>query len=126
MPRATVDITDIKHFDLKSCPEGYVVLQRLTYGQFLERQQMATQLTMSTSREDNKREPHAQLALAQLATAIFEYKHCIKEHNLEDDAGNPLDFRQPHVVQVLDPRIGQEISRYIDEMNQLESDELGK
>jgi hypothetical protein len=45
------------------------------------------------------------------------------DHNLEDEFGNKLDFSNGMTLQVLDPRIGVEIERYIDELNQDAEDE---
>lgn len=122
MPRATANISDTKRFELKSCPEGYVVLRRLTYGQFLERQENAMDITM---KRGEGKEAQSLLEMAQTRTAVYEFKMCIVEHNLTDDNDNPLDFKQAFTIQMLDPRIGQEIGVYINEMNQFE-EEVGK
>jgi hypothetical protein len=41
---------------------------------------------------------------------------------LEDDNGNLLDFKAAFTLQLLDPRVGQEIGDAIDAMNNFEGD----
>ena len=122
MPRATNNINETERFDLKSCPGGFVVLRRLTYGQYLERQGLAMQLQMQSV--GKKSDAKIDIDMAQQKVAEFEFKHCIAEHNLEDDQGNLLDFRQAFTLTMLDPRIGQEIGDCIAKMNDFEA-ELG-
>jgi hypothetical protein len=105
---------------LKSCPEGWVDLKRMTYGQFLERRDMASKMTMEAS--DNRRDRSAELVTMQRRVAAFEFRHCIVDHNLEDENGAALDFRQPIILDRLDPRVGQEIGEYINQMNQFEEE----
>lgn len=120
MPRAVVNIEETVRKDLKSCPEGYVVLKRLTYGQYLYRREMAAK--MQFSGKPGSQDVQGELAAANRKVTEFEFANCIVEHNLEDDHGKVLDFKQPHNVHALDPRIGDEIGRYIDEMNQFEAE----
>jgi hypothetical protein len=122
MPRATVNIQETIRKDLKTLPEGYVVLRRLTYGQFLQRREMMASMKFSGNQKTQGYE--AEMAAAGRKVAEFEFANCIAEHNLEDDDGQLLDFRRSASVHLLDPRIGDEISSYIDEMNQFEA-ELG-
>ncbi|HVI79819.1 MAG TPA: hypothetical protein VM715_16955, partial [Candidatus Acidoferrum sp.] len=42
MPRATAAVSGSERFELKTLPEGYVELRRLTYGQKLERRAMSS------------------------------------------------------------------------------------
>ena len=124
MPRATVDLEATERVDLETCPGGYVVLQRYDYGASLERDAMA--MEMKVRGEGGGREGmEAELKGAGLKVAFFEFAKCIVEHNLEDADGKPLDFKVSQHVRVLDPRIGQEIGKKIDEMNSFKED-LGK
>jgi len=124
VPRATVDITATERYDLESVPGGYVVLRRMSYGQFLQRQEMAMQIQMTQqsngSRRGSSGDAKMDIKNAHLAVASFEMKCCIAEHNLEDDTGNVLDFGQTFTTTILDPRVGQEIGARIDEMNKIE------
>ena len=56
----------------------------------------------------------------------FEFRNCVVEHNLYiDDAETQLiDFTKPMNSWKLDPKIGQEISKYIDELTQIDEDDL--
>jgi len=120
MPKAVVNTQETLRFDLKSCPGGYVVLRRLTYGQYLQRREMAAK--MQFSGKPGSGDVQGELAAANRKVVEFEFANCIVEHNLEDNDGNILDFRQAWSVQAIDPRIGEEIGSHIDEMNQYEAE----
>jgi hypothetical protein len=49
VPRATHNMSHTERFELKSLPGGFVVLRRLNYEQYLERQAMAMEMRMSTT-----------------------------------------------------------------------------
>jgi len=119
MPRAIVTLEDTERLDLKSCPEGYVVLRRLTYGQMLERRAM----TKMEFTGGGKKDISGQMALANAAVQLYEYKHCVVEHNLTDENDRQLNFGSAIDVARLDPRIGTEIEVKIGEMNNYEEDE---
>lgn len=121
MPQATINPNHVERKDLKSLPEGYVVLRRLTYGQLLDRQSDAMQMEMS-GQSDKKDSPQAAIRLMGRKTAQLEFATCIVEHNLEDDKGQPLNFSNPKTLDVLDPRVGEEIGKYINEMNRFEEE----
>jgi hypothetical protein len=55
-------------------------------------------------------------------TRQFEFSNCIVDHNLEDEHGVKLDFTNPMTLSVLDPKVGEEIEQYIEELN-MEGDE---
>ena len=119
MPRATVS-TDTEKFDLKSCPGGWVELSRLTYGQLIERREMAADMKISGGGGQNVEGSIKQM---QARVTDFEFKHCITSHNLEDADGELLNFKLAGIWATLDPRIGDEISTLIDNMNQFEADQ---
>lgn len=129
MPRATVDTTVTKHYDLKTCPpDGYVEIRKMAYGQKLERLAMVTNMTVKAERTKGQRKKgrqdfEGQLNMAQAKVAEFEFKHCIAGHNLEDDKGRLLNFSLPRDVALLDPQIGEEIGTYIDELNQFNAED---
>lgn len=120
MPRATTTGNETERFDLKTCPGGFVVLRRLTYGEYLKRRQMAS--NMSVRAEKGQKDFEGVMELVNQKVTEFEFANCIVEHNLEDDDENILDFANPVNIRMLDPRIGEEISTRIDEMNQYEPD----
>jgi hypothetical protein len=119
MPRATVDVESTTKKDLKSCPEGFVVLRRMSYGQILQRR-MFTKLEVGGSGGKDFR---GELAMANAKITEFEFAKCIVDHNLEDAGGRKLDLTKASDFNMLDPQIGQEIEEYITEMNNFEVDE---
>lgn len=133
MPRATIDSTETERFELKSLPAngdeeaGWIELKKLSYGQILARRDMATKMAIegvgANSKEDDIR---VTTDVIQKVVTEFEYKNCIVKHNLEDANGNLLNFGNPKSVADLDPKVGQEISQLIDDLNQWDADLTGK
>lgn len=120
MPRATVTNQEAERFELKSCPEGFVMLKRMTYGQFLARRDIAAKFRLDA--KASTKDMGGEMIMAQKKVAEYEFSKTIVDHNLEDDNGNKLDLAQPGILDILDPRIGSEISDLIDSMNQFEED----
>lgn len=120
MPRATVNINETQRFDLKTCPEGYVTLRRLSYGQKLQRQAMAGRMKFTAS---GGKDFEGEMALAQEQVSLFEFANCIVDHNLTDEDDKPLDFKNPLHVKMIEGRIGEEIDSYISKMNNFEEDQ---
>lgn len=126
MPRAVVTTEDQKRFDLKTLPPsegdegGFVVIRRMPYGEYLARREMATSMTMKMG---ERADAEGVIKAANATVTEMEFSKCIVEHNLEDANGKLLDFRNNVKVAMamLDPRIGDEISSYIDEMNNFEA-----
>jgi hypothetical protein len=128
VPRATVNTEATRH-ELKTCPGGFVDLRALPFGQMLERREKASKMSMEQSLSRSRQRSRDQqqtisFDLMQRWARSFEFKHCIVDHNLEDDKGQKLNFDLPGTLDILDPRIGSEIERYIDELNQEEEEEL--
>jgi hypothetical protein len=126
MPRATVT-TDTQHHDLKTCPEGYVVLKPMAYGIKLSRQSEAMKMSIKSESGPRKRgqtqNSETEIHMLQKAATQIDFQNCIVDHNLEDEGGRKLDFRIFSDIDNLDPRIGEEISTLIDEMNNFASEE---
>lgn len=123
MPRATVNIAETQRFELKSLPTGYVVLKKMSYGQILARQEMAMRVQMQMA--SRKQDPTMEIKNANQEVAVFEFSHSIVDHNLEDEQGARLDFKQAMSVIYLDPAVGQEIADNIMKINNLDGEELG-
>lgn len=122
MPRATVDVAETQRHELKTCPDGYVVLRAMTYGEYLKRRDMLSNMRLKGQGKDSE----AIMDMATEKVAIYEFSKCIVEHNLEDDKGDLLNFRNPNTFNQLNPRIGEEISTLIGKMNNYdEGDEEG-
>lgn len=116
MPRATVQQDNTHRFELKTCPEGFVVLRQLSYGQMLERRAMGANLRIEAKR--GKKDVAGEMALMQKIVTEYEFRHCVVDHNLEDEDGRKLDFGSPGDLAKLDPRVGSEIDKYINKLNQ--------
>ena len=122
MPRATFNPDDTIRFNLKSLPDGYVVIRRHMYGNMLKRRQMG----IDTQIAEINGERTANVTMNVATTTAFDFAHCVVEHNLEDEAGNTLNFNNAgHVAALMGP-VGDEISAYIDQMNTWDSEELPK
>lgn len=120
MPRAVVDAAYTEKHDLRSCPGGFVLLRRMTYGEFLDRRAMVSKMSISGDTR-NKKDFSGELALVNRKVTELEFAKCIVDHNLEDEMGNKLNLSQAFSMDKLDPRIGEEISDLIDKMNQFEA-----
>lgn len=121
MPKATVSHAGVRH-ELKSCPpDGYVELRQLSYDEILARRDGIT--NMSIERDDTET---VNINTMQRWAREFDFRNCIRDHNLEDDNGQPLDFTKSHTFKVLDPKVGMEIEALIDELNGEEDDEKVK
>jgi hypothetical protein len=112
MPRATAVASEPERFDLKSLDEGFVVLRKLTYGEMLHRRDLSARITPK-----GKRDEDVEVGINQMSIVLYEFSRAIVEHNLEDDNGKLLDFRITRHVEMLDPRVAQEIEGLIIDMN---------
>lgn len=123
MPKATVS-QELHHHDLKTLPGGFVKLKQLSFDQMLERRDKAMRMTMES--DTGKRQPTSKIEMesAMQWTRFFEFSNCIVEHNLEDDNAVPLNFNNPMTLRILDPKVGSEIERYIEELNQEDEESL--
>lgn len=124
MPKATVSAGTTVHYDLETLPPqdgeegGFVDLRYMSYGEYLKRRDMISNMSFKGEGKNTE----AFMKMANEEVARFEFQTCIVNHNLQDDNGKELDFRSPRAFQILDPRIGEEISTYIDEMNKWDKD----
>jgi hypothetical protein len=117
-------------FDLKTCDGGKIILRRMTYGQKLERIELATRQVIKTEtdnrgRPSNNNAAEMDIKMLQRAVAEYEFSHCISDHNLTDDNDIKMDFSKPQTLDILDPRVGDEISQYIQDMNNFDETEPG-
>jgi hypothetical protein len=122
MVRATADVQSTFDYDLKSVEGGVVTIRRMTYGQLLERRDMAMRMEME--QVTGTKEAKGELKITQAEVALYDFAHCIVDHNLEDENGNKLNFSKREDIVRLDPRVGDEVGMLIDKLNQFE-DQLG-
>lgn len=123
MPVATTSGNYTERKELETLDGGYVVIKRQTYGQYLGRRESTSQMHLKSSEESSNMEGVMRL-ISKTATAT-DFASCIVEHNLTDEAERALDFKKQSDVFSLDPRIGDEIGKYIDEMNQFSEADQG-
>lgn len=126
MPKAYVNKDETTHHDLKSCPGGFVKLRKLTYGESIHRRQITSAMRMTAGEDQSF---VGEMDLTNFDAVQYELSKCVVEHNLEkDDKGNQFDFSRAADLQLLDPRIGEEIQEQIRKMNEfnpdLEDDEV--
>jgi hypothetical protein len=115
MPRATVAV-DSQTFKLETCPDGWVKIRRMTYGEKLTRQD--DMMNMQTSTKDDM----MNIRIQAKKMALVDFANLILEHNLTDENDVPLNFKNAADVAKLDPRIGDEIGKYIDSINSFEDE----
>lgn len=127
MPVAVVSQEE-QRFDLESAPpDGFVVLRALPFGKRLERRDMISKLAVE--QDDGKRKRNSQPEKAYVETFIkaarvYEFDYCIVDHNLQDANGNKLDFSNSMSLEVLDPKIGEEIEKLIDKIHGDDEEDL--
>jgi hypothetical protein len=120
MPRATVSTETIRK-ELRSLPGAFVELRQLSWAEMMKRRDIASRMyaDVSTKQGTATQETIRQyMEVVNVAIMEFEFKNCIVDHNLEDDNGNLLDFSNPMALSILNPKVGSEIDRYIEELNQ--------
>ncbi len=118
MPRATTSTDIVRHPLETAPPDGYVELKPMDYGTYLKRRDMAMKMGVTGSGSGLEK---IDLDILQARVTLFEFKSCIAGHNLEDAEGRTLNLATIQDFQMLDPKIGQEISALIDGMTQWES-----
>lgn len=117
MPVATI-VSDTERFELKTLPGGFVIIKRMTYGQSLVRSSMSTKFLVGGS--TNSKDFQGELDMQVEAVALWDFANCVVDHNLTDANDRPLNFKNAADVRGLDPRIGQEVGKYIDGINNFE------
>ncbi len=127
MPDVTVDSGQFARYDLKSAPpDGFVMLRPLPYGMKLTRRDKASKMKMQTDQTRGRRNASSEIELETLNewAIAHDFAYCIGEHNLTDKNGVILDFAHPMTLKTLNPKVGSEIEKYIDELNEDEDEEL--
>lgn len=130
MPRATVTTDTVRH-ELKSCEGAFVVLKPMAYGTKLGRQQDAMKMVMKQESGPRRRgqtpSSETEIQMLQRAATLIDFRACIVDHNLTKEGPNGEDVRMdlsnPTDLESLNPRIGEEISKLIDELNNWEDPE---
>lgn len=116
MPRATVG-QDTKRVELKTLEGGFVVIRKFDYGETLHRRNFAMRFKAPVDKQGRPKADESYAAPAYDELQHFEFATAILDHNLEDETGRKLDFRNPKDFNRLDTRIAIEIERALDEFN---------
>jgi hypothetical protein len=128
MPRATNNVAETHRRDLKTVEGGYVVARRLSYGEKIERRAMVSGFKV----EGGKGKDFAgEMQLMNEKANLYDFQHCVVESNLtkpnpqepdNEDADLPLDFTNANDLKSLAAHVGEEISEFLDELNNFEDD----
>jgi len=139
MPVVTVDVANYERHELKSAPanpavpgdeNGYVMLRPLPYGMKLTRRDKASKLMMKaqpTQKGGRTQAPELETTIESYSewAVAFDFAYCVGEHNLTDTNGVLVDFSKPMSLKLLNPRVGSEIEKLINSLNEdLEGDDL--
>lgn len=119
---AVVDPQSTTRYDLKSLPGGWVEIRKMTYGQKLQRQEIAFSMTTETGKKKGRKD--LEISSMQKAVSEFEFRCCIADHNLEDASGEKLDLGNPFQIRHLLPSVGTEIEDFIAEENEFDEESL--
>lgn len=119
MPIASVSSNTESH-ELKSCPGGWIVVKRLSYGDKLKRMSL---MRMSLQLGGDKKNTTGEMALGNQQMTYLDFAKCIIEHNLEIAEGKLFDFGRQTDIDQLDPVVGEEISGILDSLNNFEDDD---
>lgn len=134
MPKATVN-PETTRVDLKTLPEGFVVLRTLSFhemelrkdiaGRMYQEEKVANVKKGRKGRDDDEM-MRAYFESMNVKVTEFEFRNCIVDHNLfVDDAETQLiDFSKPMHTWKLDPKIGEEISNEITKLTQIDEDDV--
>jgi len=124
MPFAGTSIEVSRH-ELKSLPGAWVDVRRMTYGQKLERQNM---LKLGIEMNSRSKDVKGELAMANKEATYLDFKNCVVDHNLFKDEAETqkINFASRMDVDLLNPRVGEEIDRILNELNNFEEGDEAK
>lgn len=123
MPVAVIMEPSVRR-NLKSLPEGFVVVKRMTYGQNLYRRSIGAKMLLMDEKKHQDRAV-GEVKTMEEAVALWEFANLIEDHNLTDQEGRKLNFSDPNDVKVIAGKIGEEIDNIINELNNFRDIEEG-
>lgn len=134
MPKATVD-PGTHHYELKTCPGGFVELRTLSFHEMEMRKDIAGRMYQEEKvtrarqgkRGDDEEVMRAYFESMNVKVTEFEFRNCIVDHNLfvDDAETQKIDFSKPMHTWKLNPKIGEEISKYVTELTQIDEEDIG-
>jgi hypothetical protein len=139
VPIVTVDPEQYERFELKTAladpndpndENGYVMLRPLPYGMKLSRRSKATRMMMRSQPATSRKQAQNQEQVFEVEShdewaVAFDYAYCVGDHNLLGRDKKKIDFQtNTHMkIKLLDPKVGTEIERLIDSLNNDEDEE---
>jgi len=126
--------------DLKTCPGGYVMIRRMSFGEKLTRRQFSSKMDLEMQR--GSKSAKSTIDIFKEEAELYDFMHCIVGHNLTklvnkqtsqpceaddpDAVEVPLDFLKASDIKLLTGQIAEEIGTLIDKHNNFEeSDATG-
>lgn len=131
MPIVTVDPNASEKFPLKTAPadpndpndeDGWVQLRALPYGKKLTRRDKSTKMKMQAQTGKNESQDIELESLNEWAVA-YDFAYCIVDHNLTDQNRVKIDFAKPFSLSLLSPKVGTEIEKLINSLNEDEGEQ---
>lgn len=131
MPIVTVDPNATEKFPLKTAPadpndpndeDGWVQLRALPYGKKLTRRDKSTKMKMQAQTGKNESQDIELESLNEWAVA-YDFAYCIVDHNLLNRDKSKIDFSKPFALTLLDPKVGTEIEKLINSLNEDEGEQ---
>jgi len=116
---AAVASTEPTRFELKSLPEGFVVIREMTYGERLQRQSLTGAMKVL---KDNKSDFAGELAMQTDQISRWDFANLVMDHNLEDTDGRKLNLSMAGDLNKLSSKIGDEVGKYIDQINSFDDE----
>lgn len=113
---------ETQKFELKTLEGGEVTIRQMTYGEKLVRTTMSGKMLVSA---DKKSEYAGEIEMAIDKITLWDFQNLIVGHNLEDVDGRPLNFKNIADIKKLRSDIGEEVGKYIDQLNSFEDIEEG-
>lgn len=113
---------EYRHYDLKTVQDGYVKVKEMSYGQKIYRSGLNGAMKVL---KDNKSDYAGEIALETARITEWDFANLIAEHNLEISEGVPYNFANKEHLRKLPSKVGDEIGKYIDEVNSFEDIEEG-
>lgn len=114
MPVAVVTSEPVRK-ELKTLPEGYVVIREMTYGEKIYRSGMTG--AMKLLKESKQTDYVGEMSMETQKITLWDFANLVVEHNLQDADGRQLNFKMEADTRKLAARIGDEVGTYIDEIN---------
>lgn len=123
MAVATIVESEVR-FSLNSCPpDGFVVIRRMTYGERLRRQGMMSKMRMDMGDRKTGGNPVAEFEMFHEQVSAWEFANLVVQHNLTDANNKPLNFKNVADVHRIRGQVGDEITQYINKINEFEEEE---